>query len=231
MLRRSTKVATILAVLACGVLISSALNQNSAVQDETSTDARSVEPPVFSILFGRERLLIRGTTLSKAHEAALLQLATDHFEGFDTQTDFSVGIVLAGDWESASSRLLYTLAAMDSAHAVMRDGSISIRGVTSDAETYAARLKFLRENLPELFLVDADVLTIGQASAANENCERVFSHLIEEPIAFKKSSADIRSASLVTLDRITEFAHNCQHTAIVITGHTDATGDESWNRQ
>jgi outer membrane protein OmpA-like peptidoglycan-associated protein len=113
----------------------------------------------------------------------------------------------------------------------MREGSITIRGVTSDRETFAASLAALHENLSDEFVVDADVLTIGQVSTVGENCERVFSRLIAEPIAFRKSSAEIRSASLVTLDRITEFAHDCQHTAIAITGHTDATGDEAWNRQ
>jgi OOP family OmpA-OmpF porin len=170
-------------------------------------------------------------TASAAHERALLQLAADHFDGFDTQTDFSAGIVLASDWESASGRLLFMLAALDSGEAEMRDHSISIRGVTSDEETYAARLEFLREDLPQSYRINADVLNIGQANTTDENCARVFSLLNADPVKFRKSSTDIRSTSLVTLDRIAEFAHNCRHTTITITGHTDSTGDESWNRQ
>jgi OOP family OmpA-OmpF porin len=221
----------ILAVIACGVLISSTLDKDSAVGNEPAGGAVPLRPPVLTFIFGRERLLLRGTTVSDTHEGALLQLAADHFDGFDTQTDFSAGIVLDSDWESASIQSLFTLAAMRSGEAVIRDHSISIRGVTSNVEAYAARLERLREILADNFVVDADVLTIGQASAAGESCERVFSQLTIEPIAFRKSSAAIRSASLVTLDRITEFAHDCQHTVITITGHTDATGDESWNRQ
>lgn len=229
--RRSIQAPLIFAALACGVLVSSALNQDSTLHDETATDTVSLESPVISFVSGREQLLIRGTSVSAAHEGAMLQLAANHFDGFDTQTDFSAGIVLDSDWELASSQLLYTLATMDSGETVMRPGSISIRGVTSDEEKTAASLDRLRENLDGEFVIDADVLSIGQAGTAGENCERVFSHLTAQAIEFRKSSADIRSASLVALDRITEFAHDCQHTVIAITGHTDATGGESWNRQ
>lgn len=161
----------------------------------------------------------------------MIQIAADQFAGFDTQTDFSAGVVLQDDWQSVSGQLLQTLATMDSGETIMREGSIAIRGVTSDRETYAASLAALHENLPDEFVVDTDVLTIGQASTVGENCERVFHHLIADPIAFRKSSAEIHSASHVTLDRVTEFANDCPHTAIAITGHTDATGDEAWNRQ
>ena len=231
MLRRSVQVPSIFIVLACGVLVSSALNQDTAVQDEVAAGAFASGRPVLSFEFGREQLFIRGTALSTAHEGKLLKLAADLFAGFDTPVEFSAGIVLDSDWESTSGQLLHALATMDSGEAVMRVHSISIRGVTSDRESYAARLEYLRNGLADEFVVDADVLTIGQMNTAGENCERVFSQLIAEPIAFGKSSADIRSASLVTLDRITEFAHNCRHVAISITGHTDASGDESWNRQ
>ena len=229
MLRRSIQVPLIIVLLAGGVLISSALNHGSTRHDATAIDSVAAEAPSFSILSGRERLIIRGTTQSKAHEGALLQVVADHFDGFDVQTDFTATIILAGEWESISSRLLYAVAAMDSAQAVMRDSSISIRGVTSDEESYQSRFEFLREILPDDVLVDADVLTSNRAASTNEVCARVFSHLIVEPVAFKESSAEIRSSSLVTLDRIIEFAHDCQRAAISITGHTDASGNESWN--
>ena len=50
-------------------------------------------------------------------------------------------------------------------------------------------------------------------------------------MSFARSSAELRPASFATLDRITEFAHDCPSTTIAITGHTDASGDEDWNRQ
>jgi len=220
-----------LLVFACGILLSAALNHGSTQQSVGAAESASLAPPTMSIESGRDRLVIRGMSGSTTHENALLRLVADHFDGFDVQTSFSAGVVLASHWESASSRLLYTLAAMDSAQAVMRDGSISIRGVTSDAETFTTRLEFLRESLPAEALVNADVVTNEAANSANELCDRVFSTVTTGPVSFEQSSAEIRVASLVTLDRITEFAHNCQRATISITGHTDASGDESWNRQ
>jgi len=220
-----------LVALACGVLISTALDHGGPMQGEPAIKPVPLEQPTLSIVSGRERLVIHGTSKSAAHESALLQLAAEHFDGFDTKSDFSTDVILPENWESTSSRLLYTLAAMDSAQAVMRESSISIRGVTSNGETYAARLEFLRENLADDVLLDADVLTSVQATSATEICERVFANLIAAPVEFMKSSEEIRNASLATLDRIAEFALDCRGTIISITGHTDASGDESWNRQ
>jgi len=184
-----------------------------------------------SIESGRRRLIVRGMSKSTEHEHALLRLAADHFDGFDTQTSFSAGVILDGDWDSSSGRLLYALAAMDSAKAVMREDSISIRGVTSDADTFATRLEILRENLPDATTIDADVVTNEAVDSASDLCDLVFSTVTSDPVTFKQSSTNIRAASLATLDRITEFAHNCQLGTISITGHTDASGNESWNRQ
>ena len=230
-LRRSIQVPSMLLVFACGILLSAALNHGSTRQNEGSAGPASLEPPTMSIESGRGRLVVRGMSKSTAHESGLLQLVADHFDGFDAQTSFSAGVVLTNNWDSASGRLLYTLAAMDSAQAVMRDGSISIRGVTSDAETFTTRLEFLRESLPAETLIDADVVTNEAANSASELCNRVFSRVTTGPVSFKQSSAEIRVAGLATLDRISEFAHNCQRATISITGHTDASGDESWNRQ
>jgi OOP family OmpA-OmpF porin len=220
-----------LLVFACGILLSAALNHGSTPQQVGAAGSAPLEPPTMSIESGRDRLVVRGMSKSTAHESALLQLVADHFDGFAAQTSFSAGVVLAKNWDSASSRLLYTLAAMDSAQAVMRDGSISIRGVTSDAETFTTRLEFLRESLPAETLIDADVVTNEAANSASELCDRVFSRVTTGPVSFKQSSTEIRVASLATLDRISEFAHNCQRATISIIGHTDASGDESWNRQ
>jgi OOP family OmpA-OmpF porin len=230
-LRRNVQVPLLVVICVAGVLASGVLNQDATISDQSGSGLASLESPNLSILSGRSRLTIRGVSLSEHHERALLQMAAELFDGFDIQTDFSAGIILAKDWESTSSRLLQTVAAMDSAQAVMRDSSISIRGVTSDRKSYAARLQDLRDHLPVDVLVDADVLTSERTTPARDMCERVFARLITEPIAFFQSSAEIRSASLVTLDRLTEFAHDCQHVAIAITGHTDSTGDETWNRQ
>ena len=113
----------------------------------------------------------------------------------------------------------------------MNQRSINIRGVTSDARTFAARLDFLGETLTHGFAVETDVVVVKLPATLSELCQKAFSTIVPEPISFTKSSIEIRQASFGTLDRITDFAHDCQSVSIVITGHTDTTGDESWNKR
>ena len=113
----------------------------------------------------------------------------------------------------------------------MRRGSIKIRGVTAEAETFSSRLGFLREQLTTGTQLDADVVSIESAASHDSLCKKAFSQLFFEPISFRKSSAEIRTASYGILDRIIEFAYNCPQTSITISGHTDASGSEAWNRR
>jgi OOP family OmpA-OmpF porin len=218
-------------LLTCGIFLSATINHGTADQDAPPTYLAPLDAPRFSVESRRGRLVLQGTTASRAHEAGLLQLAADHFGNADTRTSFNPGVILADHWASTSSRLLYALAAMDSAQAVMQDRSIEIRGVTSNAAIFTARLDFVRENLRPDIPVDADIVIVDSVTPLDDLCEHTFSQLVFEPVSFEHSSAEIRTTSFVTLDRITEFAHDCRHATILIAGHTDSSGDESWNRQ
>jgi OOP family OmpA-OmpF porin len=178
-----------------------------------------------------DRLSIRGTTTSAAHEIALRQLAAEQLGNYELETEFQPAVFAGTSWEAASNRLLYAVAAMDSADAVMNAQSITIRGVASDAATFASRVELLREALPQEVELAADVVFVRSSASFDELCKKAFSRIIFEPVSFSQSSAEIRQASLVTLDRITDFAHDCQDATIAITGHTDSSGDETWNRQ
>ena len=222
---------TAILLLTCGIFLSATINDGTADQDSLPTHRAPLDAPTFFVESRRGRLLLQGTTASRVHEAGLLQLAADHFGNADTRTSFNPGVILPDHWESTSSRLLYALAAMDSAQAVMQNHSIEIRGVTSNAALFAARLEFVRENLRPDIPVDADIVIVDSVAPLDDLCEHTFSQLVIEPLSFRQSSAEIRTTSLVTLDRITEFAHDCRHATILITGHTDSSGDESWNRR
>jgi len=214
-----------------GVFLSATIDHETAEQEPSSTRLAPLDAPRLSFESRRGLLVLQGTTASQAHETGLLQLAADHFGDTDTQTSFRPGVILVNNWESTSNRLLYALAAMDSAQAVMLDHSIKIRGVTSENGMFTARLKFIRENLQTNIPVDADIVVVESVTPLDDLCEQTFSQLILEPVSFRQSSTEIRTISFVTLDRITEFAHDCQRATILITGHSDASGDESWNRR
>lgn len=218
-------------VLTCGVLLSASINRGTPDDAGLSSQVSALDDARFSITSAQGRLLVGGTSTSAVHEATLLQLAAEHFGDYEVQTQFRPGVVMHEHWETSTNRLLYTLAALSSAEAEMDQRSVSIRGVTSDVDTYAARVELLREELPKEIQLSTDVLVVRSAVSFDELCERAFSEIVLQPVSFKQSSAEIRQRSVATLDRITDFAHDCQDVTIAITGHTDASGDESWNRQ
>ena len=220
-----------LVVLACGMLLSATIDHGIADQGATPVPTSSLDDPVFWVESRRGRLLLGGTTSSAMHESGLLWLGANHFNVIATQTDFRPGVIVSDNWESASSRLLYALAATQSAQAVMRDDRIEIRGVTSAAGTFAARVEFLRQGLLTDMVIVADVLTVESSAPHDELCERAFAQLFLETVSFKQSSTEIRTASYGTLDRIVEYANDCRQTIIAVTGHTDAAGDAARNRR
>jgi OOP family OmpA-OmpF porin len=212
-------------------MLSTTIGNGVADQGMTSVPISSLDDPVFRVESRRGRLLLGGTTSSAMHEAGLLRLATNHFNAIETRTDFRPGVIVSDNWETASSRLLYALAATRSAQAVMRDDRIEIRGVTSDAGTFAARINFLRQGLLADTAIVADVVTVEPRASHDAMCERAFTQLFLETVSVTQSGAGIRTASYSTLDRIIEFAHDCPQPMIAVTGHTDASGDENWNRR
>jgi len=218
-------------LLAGGILLSASIGGGTTASGPSHAGPSPLDAPVLIVESARGRLLLEGTTASAMHEAGLLSLASDHFDSVVTETNFRPGVIVSDNWESASSRLLYVLAAAESAQAVMRNNSIEIHGVTSDRDTFAARVEFLREELPADTAVISDVMTINSTASHDTLCRRAFAELVIEPVSFMKSSADIRTASYSTLDRMIDFAYDCQRETIVVTGHTDSSGDESWNRR
>jgi len=218
-------------VLVCGVLLSASLNRGNSDLPGPPSDVSPLASASFSITSARGELTIRGTTESAAHEVALQKLAADLLGDHKLQTEFFPGVIPGHGWEAASNRLLYVVATMDSAVADMNSQSVDVRGVTADATTFAARIEFLRESLPQQVEIVSDVVYLHSELSLDTLCRRAFPEAAFAPVSFTRSSADIRHGSLVTLDRITDFAHDCPGVTIAITGHTDSSGIEAWNQQ
>ncbi len=48
---------------------------------------------------------------------------------------------------------------------------------------------------------------------------------------FRQSSAELRTSSYATLDKVIDLANDCRDNRIAITGHSDASGNEVWNQR
>lgn len=187
--------------------------------------------PALSVRYTSGRIEIRGASASEEHAAALRQLIAEQFDNVEADVWLLPTVLAGADWETASARLIYLVSASESAIANLRTDRLDVRGVTSRPDVFESRTRFLRESLPPDTDVSTDILVLKASATFDELCRRAFENLHLPPVSFHESSAEIREASFVSLERITEFARDCPSVTIEIRGHTDASGNESWNRK
>jgi OOP family OmpA-OmpF porin len=225
------RVTLTLVILVAGLLLSVNVHRDNLPYVASGRLQPPLAAPTMTISATPLRLTISGTSSSVDHEATLQRLARDRFDNAELVAEFLPGVVVSSDWEPVSRQLLDVVASMASAETRMTADSIEIRGVTADPGTTTARIGLLSDKLPATATLSTDIIVIRSAETLDELCRRSFSALVLGPISFAQSSARLRPASFAAVDRITEFAHDCPSATIVITGHTDASGDETWNRQ
>ena len=229
--RRSLRVVLSLLVLLVGVFMALEVDRKASDSNVVDVSATLFSGPQLQLHYGRQQLSVTATSSSKAHETKLLELIADQFSSVNAETDFRPGLKVAREWDSVSAGLLYLVAATVSAEASIDANGVSIRGVSTDGELYSHRLELLRAELPEATVVRSDVVISDPEMTVAAMCKRNFASITKQPIQFRQSSSTIRQSSYPQLDRLGEFAYDCQETSISITGHTDATGTEAWNLQ
>lgn len=216
--------------LIAGLLLSASLNKDAAPANRVTAGA-ALQAPTFSVSLGRGALRMRGVTASAEHEAVLLQLADDHYDNADTHAEFEAAVLLPGYWDTATNRLVYALAATESAMAIMQPDRVRIRAVSAEPDAFAARIAFFNESLGDDVQLVTDIVEVPAEPSLAALCRRVFEGLVLGPVSFRESSVELRESAFATLDRLVEYAHDCPAAILGITGHTDASGNESWNRQ
>ena len=229
--RRIFRAALSVMLLIAGCMLAISIDRGAHVHTTPEVSATLLDEPEFLIRFGRNRLLISGTTASNAHELGITDLVSDQFANSETRTEFKPGLMLPPDWETVSTRLLYLVAATDSAEASIDAQGVAIHGVTSDNTAFQNRLDFLQSALPNDDPVNASIIVISSSTSLGELCEQNFASFSDQAMEFRQSSTELRQSSFPLLDRLVEFSYECRERQIAITGHSDATGSESWNRQ
>lgn len=218
-------------LLAAGLLVSVPIDQGTNSSANVEGDASALDPADFSIEFHRGQLVLSGFTASAKHEQALAGIIEKEFGASEPSLRYRPGVLLSDDWVPVTTLLLSAFATTQSASATVTEHGITIRGVSSTPEPWYERLNALRNVMPEQMTIDYDVVIVDDVSSLSTLCERAFARSLGTAIEFRQSSVEIRTSSYVTLDRIVEVANDCRAGAIAIRGHSDATGDETWNRQ
>ena len=225
------KVLAFALLLATGLLVSVSIDQGTNSPSNLAGDASALDPADFSIEYHRGQLVLSGFTASAKHERALARIIANEFSASEPTLRYRPGVALSDDWVPLTTQLLSTFATTQSASATVTEHALKIHGVSSTPELWYERLNALRKVLPEQMTIDHDVVIVDDVSSLSALCERAFAQSLGTAIDFRQSSVEIRTSSYKTLDRIAEVANDCRAGTIGIRGHSDATGDETWNRQ
>jgi len=190
--------------------------------------SHAIGSPRFEVSLRQKTLHLAGHAASTEHRQRLRQVAQNSFPLLETSTDFKPPGTLPESWTETTQRLLVTLSAARSANAHLTDTVLSIRGVASNE--WQGQLEALRSTLPEAVRLEVDVLVPDITKNVRDLCARAFAAQQPGPINFEESQTVLRSSAYSVLERIITLAHECRDSTVSITGHTDSSGDETWNR-
>ncbi len=211
-----------------GVLLTAAIEQDEGGDGIISPENSSLGSPMFSVTYRRGTLSVAGHTVSAQHEQDLERIASESFADGNKETTYWRHVLTPDFWQPATTRVLTALASTRYATAIVESTSIEIIGISDDGRAWSAALDDLHDVLPADFVLAVDVV-IQEDVAAAVLCNRMFADIVRAAVRFRQSSTEIRTSSYAMLDRLVNFTHDCPDWAIVITGHSDATGNDAFN--
>ena len=199
--------------------------------DAGRADYSALDPAQFEIRALQNTLHMTGHTTSERHEQRLRRTAAEHFPGLSLTRRYRALGMAPDWWDDATVELLEVLATMQSASAVLKHDRLRIRAIVADKAAARSRINEVTAALPAAASVDIQLTEVDARVSATTLCERQFGALHHGPVGFAESGTEMRTSAYPVLDRIVALADACRKSTISITGHTDASGDESWNRQ
>ena len=224
----AAKIAAV-AILISGLATTFLLDQS---EPDVARDAplESSPPPRFTIRWQQGEMTLAGNTQSEDHERTLRQTVSAYYPDVPLQADLSPISVVPEFWPDLTLQILTLLAESDAAIAEISASSVSIRSVTDQKPGWRERFDLLKEALPADFAFDVDTLAVDDSIGTSQLCERAFASFETAPISFEESTAIFRSSALPELERVLALAMTCRDSSIQVTGHSDASGPESWNQ-
>ena len=191
----------------------------------------AADPARFEITSYRGTLRLNGNTTSGRHEQRLLDTAGEHFPDHTLGAEFRALGVAPAWWADATTELLSSLATTDSPSALLVHDSLEITAIVPNKPAAERRFQVLEEQLPASANINIRLTQIDSAESVAVLCERQFEILDPGPVGFEESGTELRASAYLELDRVIALADACRDASISITGHTDSTGNETWNEQ
>lgn len=192
------------------------------------SDASSV---VIMIHRNPRTLKVWGHSSSTAHEIILRQLAQRYFGHLTIDVDLDTASQAPPGWPLVTELVLRALAHTDAARATITTGTVTIEGVTTRPNEYAAALLRIKTVLLEGMSIASDVSELATGLSFAQLCQARFRTVAASGrIEFAVSSTDIEGNAAPLLDALIEIAIDCPATTIVVTGYTDNRGDVTANQ-
>ena len=191
----------------------------------------AIDPAAFDVSAYRGNLRLSGHTSSQQHEKRLRRAAAQHFPQQALQFEYSPLGVVPEWWDEATVELLALLATTTSPSARLEQDRLQVKAIVGDKSIIESRLPALRDILPAATELDIELMEVDTSLSATARCEQQFSRIKPGPVAFEESGTEMRASAYPVLDRIIALADACRDSRISITGHTDSSGSEAWNRQ
>lgn len=220
-----------LLVLVAGITVSVRLDTGRNAAEPESSSYSAAEPAVFEVYWRRGSLVLKGNTVSDQHEEALQQAAATHFPEAVLHTEFRPLGVAPDWWGQASAELLSALSAIRSPTARMTPDRLRVSGLVANESAAELHLQTLMSSLPESVEFDIRLEQLAADSTPRMICARHFAVFETGPIKFEESGTELRSSAYPVLDRVVTLADACRDATVSIVGHTDSSGDETWNQQ
>jgi outer membrane protein OmpA-like peptidoglycan-associated protein len=200
----------------------------------TGTRVNATAPtiaPQFDVRLSRGQLLVGGHTVSARHEINLKQAAREQFPAQKLATDFRPLGVAPDWWAAATTDLVIALATLRAPSATLREDRLDISAIVVDTAVAEMALASLQDALPDSVDVDLRLASSRNDIDVGVVCERQFAGLDPGPVRFDESGANLLPSAYPVLDRVIALADACRDATITITGHTDSSGNETWNQR
>jgi outer membrane protein OmpA-like peptidoglycan-associated protein len=176
-------------------------------------------------------LLIEGDVISPEHADELTRLAAEHFSDRTLDGRLEPQSDTRASWEVLTLAAIPLLEGAMTGRLVLEPGVLDLVSIVSaPTERLQTRLEYLEAAAGDDFSIHSEVHVLASPASSARSCERMFRELANSGIRFRFGTANLTPSSHALLDRYAEFAQDCPHTKLLITGHTDSWGDEALNQ-
>jgi len=186
--------------------------------------------PDLQIQLRGDSLSVTGDVSSRAHAAILRQTALNRF-GHDAR-HFSVRVrpALPAGWALLTEMTLSGMAELDSGAAEIDLQGVTIRGISADPGRWQTAAARIAASLPDGMALRQQVVEVGRKDSLQQQCLRLFRSAVNgRHIEFAPDRAELGTRQHPLLDELVEILADCPAADLVVTGHTDDTGDEAAN--